>query len=1294
MAKTTFLSGDPTLAASWSDGIPTINDVAVWDASSGSCTLTSELACSIKVLPSYVGAFSQNGKKITVPTGGVLHLIKTETNTITLDGEIDFSGLEIMCYNVPVRQASIVIRSVCDWWFSSDSTVSNQWHSQFQTPESTLTLKRGTDPYYGLAFSSGFLLTGVRQRWAGTIDFGNLSGTLNFLSDNPNSENLPNIVFADTCRIVSTYLNYWYTPGAIPVVYISPSAKISDKIVFSSRYSSNLIFAPGDYRGRNIELGASASAPSNTYITLLSGDYLFDTIKMYHGILAKQPDTTVKWYGDLIPTPGAGQSVTLPDGIIFSGTTDQEISTLLIANESPLGISADKPAGAVMLYDGDFILSNDFISTLIVSPSFTGIFSQNGKKIIVPPGGMLHLIKTEANTIALNGEIDFHGSEFICYDVPVNQASMTIHSVCDWWWQTPPTAAYRWISQVQTQNSTITLHRGETYPYYNLTFHVNNQLTGVIQYWAGTIDFGSSVGVFNPMSNNPNPDGSANVVFADTCRIISLPSTSNQWYTVNENPTVAISPSAEIGTNARFTSMYNSIMTLVPGDYKGFDIVLGSADSMADSRIKLQSGIYRFDTIRMIHGTITKQPDTVVEWHGDLIPSPGEGQSVVLPDGIVINGRGIQNLIEHDASQFSEMVFRKTEGGVRVVGDVTLCGDSCLPSLQADHFEGTLALAGNQLEIITDSPSLIQIPANRFDFSDSELVIATNDFAADDSVALSALTFTGTTCNVRFHCETDEYAVEHLAVSSGSVICLSFSSSENIANTLRINGDLRLYGTLEIRETGFCKILLPKENGTHVIGNFATCNGTLEMVIQANSTIVPRNISVDGAIKLLWDGDNIEQTLMPGDYVPLDTILVTDDVETLALHTGEYGFRKLILQVGTEKTVTFFSEDDAPTRIHGPVDLQGSGYCQSQVKTLCLVDMICGIGFDFLANTLYLDNLEFQNHGKISGSGTLALSGSGRIIIDKQDRLDVGTLRFYDSDGSVTIPNKGYRKLILESRDKNSIMNLSGEYQACDFEIFSEENLATDICFEEKTMISFSGNFGNPSRIGVVRWNSRGTETLIAVGTSDQTIDLALQENRHFINALVNAKPSGNLEIVGKLLVGSYTDSQGNPLAALDNMLIASNVRTASHLLVKGDRQNRYVQTSGSKIDDGEVGVYGSVVCCARIIDLAEDVPLDPNLIQWVTLQMLEMNPIDPDRHSPRSVVVHERSIALSECFYPDMQQDFHIFDNETFNLRIASDETSDIRFDKPGLYHIIIRIKLFGKAEAMPLRYAVLCRN
>jgi len=71
MSVINFLSGDPSLAASWQGGVaPTANDVANFNAASGACSLTAAVNWGGIAASGYAAAFTSNGYAINTGASG------------------------------------------------------------------------------------------------------------------------------------------------------------------------------------------------------------------------------------------------------------------------------------------------------------------------------------------------------------------------------------------------------------------------------------------------------------------------------------------------------------------------------------------------------------------------------------------------------------------------------------------------------------------------------------------------------------------------------------------------------------------------------------------------------------------------------------------------------------------------------------------------------------------------------------------------------------------------------------------------------------------------------------------------------------------------------------------------------------------------------------------------------------------------------------------------------------------------------------------------------------------------
>lgn len=242
-------------SSNWQGGmVPGMEDTAVFDASApGNCILNEPVTLfSLKVLPSYQGAFNANGKKITI-NGGVLWLLKGTTAVITVNGEIDFTGTEAAFYSVELKNLrDIKIRggTDCTWWWNPVSgSLSNVFRDILQEQGSTLRLNSGMFYDTGLNFSSYYSFESVgKQDWHGKIisTAGKTSSGSRFAGE---------VVFHKTGEFdVSARSLFWFTSNSTGCVTAEAGCRVHGEISLAARYNGVMVLNPCDFRSFKVEV--------------------------------------------------------------------------------------------------------------------------------------------------------------------------------------------------------------------------------------------------------------------------------------------------------------------------------------------------------------------------------------------------------------------------------------------------------------------------------------------------------------------------------------------------------------------------------------------------------------------------------------------------------------------------------------------------------------------------------------------------------------------------------------------------------------------------------------------------------------------------------------------------------------------------------------------------------------------------------------------------------------------------------------------------------------------------------
>lgn len=281
--------------------------------------------------------------------------------------------------------------------------------------------------------------------------------------------------------------------------------------------------------------------------------------------------------------------------------------------------------------------------------------------------------------------------------------------------------------------------------------------------------------------------------------------------------------------------------------------------------------------------------------------------------------------------------------------------------------------------------------------------------------------------------------------------------------------------------------------------------------------------------------------------------------------------------------------------------------------------------------------------------------------------------------------------LAVESQTRETTLEFPGEkYEWDDFQIIG---VAYPVNLD-LTSGAEIGLAGDMTGSGTIRWIGQGTEKLVFRGNQNQKMDVSFKHGDHMINRIINAKSGGQLTLLQPVTVWRYLDAEGNPLLPLDKMRILSNVELRFALMLAGDRQKEVLNNNGgTKLDEGIVACNGGAVFFGKISDASGN-PVDAMLLESIVVKILKMNPVAPNLHPPRRVVVSERRIPIAEVVSKTWQQILTSQGVSEYNFRYASDETGDLKFPTPGLYYVIFKVKMFGKHTPVPLRFALKCEG
>ena len=409
MAETVFQSGNPSLDASWSNGLPNATNIAVWNNTSAACTLTAPLNAGVKILPTYAAAFSQAGQKITTPAGQPFHAIKGVSSTITLNGEIEINGVDFMAYQAAMAGATVQVNSVIDWWFQPDNT-NNYLLKTASAAGSKISVRNGTDGIYGQNFSSAFCFIARNQDFAGEIDFSNISVNVTAFMHTT-------LIFRSTARIVntSTVRNaIWYSPNVSPTVTVEPGATVvkdrANAVDLASWYASNVQLNAGDYRGFRLQMASGAAKFTLLGIRTTIKDFNFISSLTSPGGFYQAAGNVAEFVGDVIPLyPGL-----VPQRMEIAGTNDQTVDLAKATNTDPISFSSAKSAGNVSLLAGSFLQADDSaIGGTFNLAALTGSYDSAGHDlefngIVYPASGAT--ISFKYSQIANSGSVDWNGN--------------------------------------------------------------------------------------------------------------------------------------------------------------------------------------------------------------------------------------------------------------------------------------------------------------------------------------------------------------------------------------------------------------------------------------------------------------------------------------------------------------------------------------------------------------------------------------------------------------------------------------------------------------------------------------------------------------------------------------------------------------------------------------------------------------------------------------------------------------------------------------------------------------------
>jgi hypothetical protein len=466
-----------------------------------------------------------------------------------------------------------------------------------------------------------------------------------------------------------------------------------------------------------------------------------------------------------------------------------------------------------------------------------------------------------------------------------------------------------------------------------------------------------------------------------------------------------------------------------------------------------------------------------------------------------------------------------------------------------------------------------------------------------------------------------------------------------------------------------------------------------EIIIEPKSNAIqPAGLEVIGNVRLFWGPETKAIHLLPGHYKGFHEICVPPHITECRLSSGEYDLS--ILNITTPQTgeIQLTQNDEGNVVLYGITKITGNGTCRNTIDFLRLEYLQLSTSLEFTSERMQVDHPVICNGG-ISGNGKLILSGISPFQL-RDASLDVGELHLYDGNGSFPVPASGYRSLTLESRNRDSLFTLRGEYGIASLTMMTDTHTLT-VDIDPTTVIHCSGavntqKYGD----GNIRWLGDGSETWVLEGNASQTLDMNFEHGYHVLGTMFNDKSSGTLTVLSPLSVVYYMKPDGTPLPAPENMTILSAVSLQCQLFLVTGGTGKSLSQEGTRLENGTVISGGTVAFYARLAD-QDGQPIHPNLVEKIRLDCTLMNPIAPYLHDPRRSVIRNLELDVPRVLSPGWQTDVkRLPEGKMYNFCMNSSMFRELRFEQPGLYYVTFTVKIFGQKNAVPFRYEIHCER
>ena len=544
--------------------------------------------------------------------------------------------------------------------------------------------------------------------------------------------------------------------------------------------------------------------------------------------------------------------------------------------------------------------------------------------------------------------------------------------------------------------------------------------------------------------------------------------------------------------------------------------------------------------------------------------------------------------------------------------------------------------------------------------------------------------------HVTMSCRQETLALPDFEISEQGHLVLDANMSGN--NDFRLPHDFVIKGILEIPPSRNIHIHLVGENTAFTAGTLLAQPQASLIISLGTSSFQADHLRLEGNVRVNWFSDHATATLLPGDYTSLSHWSLDENITDIKFYPGTYQFDNLVMISSSESEKNIDLLEDFPLVCWGTWTILGENACVVKHSNIRLANIVLDTNLVIDPSiSLQIDYPNLLENGRITGHHLIARATSA-FQMKKDDALDLEILHLIDGDGSWSAFEKGFQSLILEAGEQDSFIVLDGNYQVENMKLVADgHTLTVDVC--KGPRIVFSGNLTTEClNGGKIRLKGNGSEQWIFNGDGNQQITLELEHGYHILGKVIHAKNSGTLTANLEILVGEYRNQTGAYLEPIENMTISSKILLKPRLMLAVEGTDDFFAQDGTSLTDCKLLTKAKVHLYAKLVG-EDGSPIKRSLIETIHLDVKSMNPIIPHLHEPRAVMVRELPLVTEDIF-SDQLEECPYGEDEEFNLYFSNCEWDMMQFRSPGLYYVIVGVKLFGHKLPMQLRYEIHCER